>query len=106
MLSTRTLLVIARRPFFSSRFIMSDYDSRAQQYGFASKEEISKIVTQNPHAVLLDVRTSDEIAETGPFKIGDQPWVTSSCTPDSCPELEAKADQLLPDKSGEFDTMF
>jgi hypothetical protein len=85
---------------------MKDYDSRTQQYGLASKEEISKIVAQNPHAVLLDVRTSDEIAETGPFKIGDHPCVTCNCTMNSCSDVEAKAHQLLPDKSGEFDTMY
>lgn len=80
---------------------MSDYDNRAQQYGFASKEEILK-TCQAPNTVLLDVRTPGEIEATGPFKIGDHPWVASSCSPTECPELEAHAQEMFPDKSGTF----
>jgi hypothetical protein len=80
---------------------MSDYDARAQLYGFASTEEIVELMNQNPSTVLLDVRTLEEISETGALRIGNHPWVTSSCTPTACPELETEAHKLLPDKSGE-----
>jgi hypothetical protein len=80
---------------------MSDYDARAREYGFASVEEIVEIMNRNPSTVLLDVRTLEEISETGALKIGNHPWVTSSCTPNACPELETEAHKLLPDKNGE-----
>ncbi len=80
---------------------MSDYDTRAREYSIASKEEIVDLMDRNPSTVLLDVRTLAEISETGALRIGNHPWVTSSCTPTACPELETGAHKLLPDKSGE-----
>lgn len=80
---------------------MSDYDERAKEYGFASKESIAKALKE-PKTVLLDVRRQDEIDENGAFKIKNHPWVQSSCTPTECPDLEARANELLPDKDGKF----
>lgn len=79
----------------------TDYDSRAQQYGFASREDTRKTMS-HPKLVLLDVRTPAEIAATGPFPADNATHVASSCTPSECPELESsKCQELLPDKSGE-----
>jgi phage shock protein E len=80
---------------------MSDYDERAKEYGFASKESIAKALKE-PKTVLLDVRRQDEIDENGAFKMKSHPWVQSSCTPTECPDLKARANELLPDKDGTF----
>lgn len=79
-----------------------DYDTRAKEYGFAPKEVLLKTVQQS-NVVLLDVRRPEEIEETGSFQLpNQQSWVNSSCTPTACPELEAKAEELLPDKNGTY----
>jgi len=81
---------------------MSDYDARAQQYGFADKDLILTTVTSAPTVVLLDVRTPAETAETGPLVVANSGavGVASSCTPDAAPELEEKAEEMMPDKNG------
>lgn len=81
---------------------MSDYKQRAKQFGFAQKGDVVKTIQDNPSTVILDVRRQDEIESSGKFQVDDHAWVTSSCTPDSCQELEAKAKELLPDKEGEL----
>jgi phage shock protein E len=74
---------------------MSDYDTRAATYGFASKEDILSTSTL-PTTVFLDVRTPEEISVAKLSPPGA--WVGCSCTPDAAPELEADAAKLLPDK--------
>jgi phage shock protein E len=79
---------------------MSDYDTRAVTYGFASKEDIVS-TSALPTVVFLDVRTQEEIRVDGklsPTAGGASSWVACSCTPDAAPELEANATTLLPDK--------
>lgn len=74
-----------------------DYTQRAEQYGFATREEVQQALKQ-PHAVVLDVRTEDEIAQEH-FET-DLKWVHSGCRPDTCPVLEKMPEKLLPDKDG------
>lgn len=75
-----------------------DYAQRASQYGFASKEEIQEALKM-PHAVVLDVRKEDEIAQDH-FETNLK-WVHTGCTPSSCPILEKMPEKLLSDKNGE-----
>jgi hypothetical protein len=81
--------------------VAPDYEARAMEYGFASKEKILEILLQQGStAVLLDVRTLEEISGTGKIQVEGVRWVSSSCTPDACPELEVRADEILPNKTG------
>ena len=75
-----------------------DYDKRAKQHGFASKEKVSAAL-KDPNAVVLDVRGEGEIVKA--HYATNLKWVHTACTPTACPLLEYMAEQLLPDKSGE-----
>ena len=77
-----------------------DYAQRAEEYGFATKEEVEQALKQ-PHAVVLDVRTEDEIAQD--VFDTDLKWVHSGCRPTTCPVLEKMPEKLLPDKDGMCD---
>lgn len=59
-------------------------------------EEIRTAADQ-PGAVILDVRTKDEVA-AAPFT--KKPYKHASCHLDDPSELLEKADELLPDKNG------
>jgi rhodanese-related sulfurtransferase len=77
-----------------------DYESRAKQFGFAEKDAIQEALADTG-TVILDVRTTEEIAADGRVSSVDHPaWVqTSDCTPDGCPSLETSPETLLPNKS-------
>lgn len=80
---------------------MADYDTRAQELGFAPKEDIKKIANASKDdVVFLDVRGESEIAED-PFK-GDYKIVYTPCSRTDASELVKKSKEILPDKEGEF----
>lgn len=58
------------------------YEQRMQDMGLAAPDEIRKSLT-NDKAVLLDVRTVDEITASGKFEKEGHKWVQSSCSPNS-----------------------
>lgn len=75
-----------------------DYNQRATQYRFASKETIQQAL-KDPNAVVLDVRKEDEIVVDGHFDTTAK-WTHTSCTPTACPLLEKAPELLLPNKNG------
>jgi rhodanese-related sulfurtransferase len=78
-------------------YIMTDdYDTRAKQHGFASKETV-RAALKEPDAVVLDVRGEAEIVKEH-YKTNLK-WVHTACTPTACPLLEYMSEQLLPDKN-------
>lgn len=78
---------------------MTDYESRAKAYGFASKDEI-KAALSKPHTVIMDVRTAEEIAADGRVH-SEHPWVQTNCTPDDCERLRAAPEEFVKDKSAD-----
>lgn len=64
----------------------------------SSPDEIRAVVGR-PGAVILDVRTQDEIA-AAPFT--KKPYKHAKCSLDDCSELIEKADTLMPDKNGKL----
>ena len=75
---------------------MTDYNSRAVTYGFASKEDIVA-TSQLSNVVFLDVRTPQEVHVDKLIPRAGR-WATCSCTTEAAPELETEASSLLPDK--------
>mmetsp|Transcript_16547 Transcript_16547/g.31343 ORF Transcript_16547/g.31343 Transcript_16547/m.31343 type:complete len:129 (-) Transcript_16547:266-652(-) len=77
---------------------MADYDARAQELGFAPKEEIKKIVdaSKGDDVVFLDVRGESEIAAE-PFK-GEYKIVYTPCSRTDASELVQTSKDILPDK--------
>ena len=75
---------------------MTDYDSRAATYDFASKEDIMA-TSQLATVVFLDVRTPQEVQVARFIPLAGA-WVTCSCTAEAADELESEASTLLPDK--------
>ena len=57
-----------------------------------------KTAIDQPGAVILDVRTKDEI-DAAPFT--KKPYKHATCSLDDCSELLQRADELMPDKNGE-----
>lgn len=74
------------------------YAERAENYGLANESQLKQILTTNEDAVVLDVRTELEIAESGKFQYGNHQWVQAACTPESAEELIQRMDVLLPNK--------
>ena len=55
---------------------------------------------QKPNAVILDVRSDEEILNDGFIKTSAKnPWLQVSCTPADCPLLNVAAENMIPDKS-------
>jgi phage shock protein E len=71
------------------------YEQRMQDLGLSAPEDIRKSLT-NDDAVLLDVRTVDEIAASGKFEKEGHKWVHSACMPTSA-DLEI-SDEMIPNK--------
>lgn len=71
---------------------MTDYETRAKDYGFATKEEL-KEAYDSPNTVVLDVRGPNEIE--GSLKRAIQ----TTCTPSGCDALEANPSQFVPDST-------
>eukprot|EP00956_Cyclotella_meneghiniana_P009004 scaffold12338_cov57-Cyclotella_meneghiniana.AAC.2 len=55
-----------------------------------------KTAIDQPGAVILDVRTKDEI-DAAPFT--KKPYKHATCSLDDCSELLERADELMPDKN-------
>jgi hypothetical protein len=62
-----------------------------------STAEQVKSAANAPGAVFLDVRNDAEVKEA---RLVSKPFLHVSCTLDDSSELEAKADNILPDKNG------
>ena len=75
-----------------------DFAVRAQQFGLASKEEVA-LAAENASTVFLDVRSPPEIKDAS---LTSRPCVEIWCTMDDTSRLKEKAEQLMPDKDGEF----
>ena len=76
---------------------MPDYQQRVKSFGLASVDQIKEALNQEG-AIILDVRTAEEIAATGSFQYGNRKLVHVSCTPASAEELVQKSGELLPNK--------
>ncbi|GFH56668.1 hypothetical protein CTEN210_13144 [Chaetoceros tenuissimus] len=75
---------------------MSTYEDRAEQLGFAPKDEI-KSLSHSEEVVFLDVRGESEI-EAEPLG-GDFKIVYCPCSRTDATELVNKSSEILPDKS-------
>jgi phage shock protein E len=71
------------------------YEQRMQNLGLSAPEDIRKSLA-NDDAVLLDVRTVDEIAASGKFEREGHKWFQSACTPTSA-DLEV-SEEMIPNK--------
>jgi phage shock protein E len=58
------------------------YEERITSMGLAKQDDIRKSLT-NKSTILLDVRTMDEIAESGKIEVEGHPWMQTVCTTDS-----------------------
>eukprot|EP00980_Cylindrotheca_fusiformis_P006321 scaffold1356_cov123-Cylindrotheca_fusiformis.AAC.2 len=72
------------------------YEERMKSMGLAAPEDIKKTLN-NDSAVLLDVRSMEEIEASGKFEKEGHPWVQSACMPtsedmDISEELESNKD--------------
>mmetsp|Transcript_14185 Transcript_14185/g.32257 ORF Transcript_14185/g.32257 Transcript_14185/m.32257 type:complete len:126 (+) Transcript_14185:80-457(+) len=74
----------------------SDYQERAQAFGFASPDAIQRALQDDEHTYVLDVRTPDEIAASG--KVHHPHWATTRCTPQSCDALAAHPEEFVRNK--------
>eukprot|EP01082_Thalassiosira_pseudonana_P003514 g3036.t1 g3036 contig12:1298795-1299225(+) len=61
----------------------------------ASPEEV-KAAAEDPGAIILDVRTKEEVAEAS---LTSRPFKHCSCTLEDCSELMSKAEEYMPDKN-------
>ena len=69
-----------------------------QTMAHASPEEV-KAAAEDPGAIILDVRTKEEVAEAS---LTSRPFKHCSCTLEDCSELMSKAEEYMPDKNGEL----
>jgi phage shock protein E len=74
---------------------MPDYQTRAEEFGFASPEEI-RIALSRDSTDVLDVRTLDEIAAAG--RLQHPKWTQIEGTPSECPGLSAAPERFVPNK--------
>ena len=77
----------------------SDYQMRAQNFGFATMDELKQTLDQK-ETTILDVRSEAEIAASGKFQHEGCQWVQVACTPTNVDELSHKIaeNKLLPNK--------
>jgi len=58
---------------------------------------------QKPNAIILDVRSDEEIINDGFLQTSDQiPWLQVACTPEDCPLLNVAAQNMIPDKTSTY----
>jgi rhodanese-related sulfurtransferase len=78
---------------------MDDYDSRAKQFDFASDEAIRAALEQ-PGTIVLDVRTQEEIAQSGSLedqtRFPDVTYKQSDCTAEDCEKLRLSPEDVIP----------
>jgi rhodanese-related sulfurtransferase len=72
---------------------MSDYASRAHEFGLATAAEILQAYA-DPDTIVLDVRSPAEIIDNATIR---RAFVTA-CTVDGCDELEADPAMFVPEK--------
>ena len=72
-----------------------DFAARSAMFGISSQAQVLPLVDQ-PNAVVLDVRTDDEIKTIGSLetKFGSK-WAHCSVTPTEAPELEENAEAIV-----------
>merc|ERR1712076_195237 len=63
---------------------------------FASPEDIKAALADQVHTQVLDVRSEEEIAESG--KLDHPNWKTTRCTPVGCDALTANPAEFVPNK--------
>lgn len=80
---------------------MSDYETRAQTLGLANPEELKQAMLVE-NSVLLDVRSDEEIEQSGRFEKEGHKWVQSPCTRTECAMLSKSYEELFPDKKGKL----
>ena len=93
--------VISSRAFHASTArhqSSDDFAVRAQQFGLASKEEVA-LAAEDPSTIFLDVRSPPEIEDAS---LTSRPCIEIWCTMDDTSRLLEEAEQLIPDKDGEF----
>ena len=73
-----------------------DYEERAKNYGFAEQLDVLAALGR-ADTTLLDVRTEEEIAETGKIK-GAGIWRRTTCSASACPQLAADPTQIVGNK--------
>lgn len=73
----------------------ADYQARAEEFGFASPEEI-KMALSKEDTHVLDVRTLDEISATG--RLQHVKWTQIDGTPSECPGLNAAPEKFVQNK--------
>jgi phage shock protein E len=73
----------------------ADYQMRAEEYGFASPEEI-KIALSRDETHVIDVRTLDEIAASD--RLQHTNWTQIECTTSECPDLCAAPEHFVNNK--------
>lgn len=82
-----------------TRTNMSDYETRAQNFGLALEAELKQTLEDGLDVVLLDVRTEQEIAASGKFERQGRKWLQVACSPDSAEVLANTSDSLFPSKN-------
>jgi len=74
-----------------------DYYVRRESYGLISKEDLEKLIEEHRHrAVVVDVRSEQEIADSGSFR-PTKSWKTVPCTATDATPLIQKASELFPE---------
>jgi hypothetical protein len=85
--------VVTPRPFFTKLF------SDMMGIHIDEQEQILK-VAKTPNAVILDVRSEDEIIQDGALDTqGKVQWYQVNCSPMDCPLLNVAATNMIPDKN-------
>ena len=73
-----------------------DYEERAKNYGFASQLDVLAAMDRSDTTV-LDVRSEEEIAESGTIK-GAGIWRRTTCSASACPKLAIDPTQIVQNK--------
>jgi rhodanese-related sulfurtransferase len=74
------------------------YEDRMHTMGLAPKEDIKKVLTQDSHSVILDVRSQAEIDESGKFQVHGRQWFQAPVMPGMTDELVKSSQRLFPNK--------
>ena len=68
------------------------YEDIMTSMGLACRDDILKSLT-NKSTIILDVRTLDEIADSGKIEVEGNQWIQTACTPMSA-DLDLDTDNL------------
>ena len=81
--------------------MMPDYEERGKNYDFATPQAVLKALSQK-ETIVLDVRSEDEIAESGSLASESAvkaQWKQTACTATECPILESDPSKFVGDKN-------